>query len=187
MLLCLHRIFPYGFVASAALVLSNGQAGPFVTAAQGECNDSIKPQSVVVAASGWCIDRAPVRRRRARGRGGEQGVQMWSNGGTCTHMHAKTRPGTISSLIYSRSALMSSWPRPQLPSTDDLAPVLMKEQGNSTEVKEKIHTHTDTNKQAHIHARRHTTNTGEKAYEAQIALAWPANVARKLLIKATII
>lgn len=132
MLLCQHRIFPYGFVAAAALVLSNGRAGPFVTAAQGECNDSIKPQSIVVSASGWCIDRAPVRRRRTRGKG----VEVWSDGWMCTHIHTQTRPDTIFSLIYSRSALMSSWLRPQLPSAEDLATVLMKEQGYFT------HTHT---------------------------------------------
>lgn len=100
----LHRIFPYGFVAAAALVLSNGHTGPFVTPAHGECNDSIKPQSVVVSASGGCIDRAPVGKRRAKkGKGKEGGVwassvQRWVD----VHTHAHTRLNTIFSLIYSR-------------------------------------------------------------------------------------
>lgn len=62
--------FFFLMVSSTALVLSSGHAGPFVTPAQWECNDSIKLQSIVVSAAGWCIDRAPVRRRRARGEGG---------------------------------------------------------------------------------------------------------------------
>lgn len=113
-------------------------------AAQGECNDSIKPQSVVVSASGWRIDRAPVRRRRAEEEEEEAGrrgasVKCAAMGGrahACTRAHTHARLDTIFSLIYSRSALMSSWLQPQLPSADDLAPVLMKEQGNSTEVTE---------------------------------------------------
>lgn len=66
------------------------------------------------------------------------------------HTRTHTRLNTIFSLIYSRSVLMSSWPRPQLPSADDLAPVLMKEEGNSTEVKEEIHTDSHTPAQVHI-------------------------------------
>lgn len=52
-----------------------------------------------------------------------QSVQLQTHTHTCT----------ISSLIYFRSVLMSSWPWPQLLSADDLAQVLMKKQGNSTE------------------------------------------------------
>lgn len=67
------------------------------------------------------------------------------------HTHTLTHTlKTISSLIYFRSVLMSSWPRPQLLSADDLAPVLMKEQGNSTDVK-KIHTHTHRSECTHTH------------------------------------
>ncbi len=68
----------------------------------------------------------------------------------CMHKHAHTNTNTISSLIYFRSVLMSSWPWPQLLSADDLAPVLMKKQGNSTQVK--IHIHTNT---THTHVRTH--------------------------------
>lgn len=56
-----------------------------------------------------------------------------------THTHTDIYTHNPLPLIYFRSVLMSSWPRPQLLSADDLAPVLMKKPGNSTE-----DTHTDT-------------------------------------------
>lgn len=105
----------------------NSLMGPIHNAHTGDCNDSIKPRSSI-SAPGWCIDCVLVR------------VREGQVGGSAKCACTDTHTNTISSLIYFRSVLMSSWPRPQLLSAADLATVLMKKQGNSTEVK--THTHT---------------------------------------------
>lgn len=106
--------------------------GPIHNAGTGDCNDSIKPRSSV-SAPGWCIDWALVRVR--------EGQVAGSAKCACRHTHTHIYTHNPLPLIYFRSVLMSSWPRPQLLSADDLAPVLMKKPGNSTE---DTHRHTDT-------------------------------------------
>lgn len=109
----------------------NSLMGPIHNARTGDYNDSIKPRSSI-SAPGWCIDRTPARLHGA-GRWKGRWVEAQS---VCTD--------TVSSLIYFRSALVSSWPRPQLLSAADLAPVLMKKQGNSTKLMIYAHAHTQT-------------------------------------------
>lgn len=121
----------------------NSLMGPIHNAGTGDCNDFIKPRSSVSAPE-WCIDWALVRVREGQvAQSVHAQTQTRTHTRTHTNTHTNTHTYTISSLIYFRSVLMSSWPRPQLLSADDLAPVLMKKRGNSTKVK--IHTNTHTN------------------------------------------
>lgn len=123
--------------------------GPIHNAGTGDCNDSIKPRSSV-SAPGWCIDWALVRVR--------EGQVAGSAKCACRHTHTHIYTHNPLPLIYFRSVLMSSWPRPQLLSADDLAPVLMKKPGNSTE-----DTHRHTTRSCSVAADISTrSNTREK-------------------------
>ena len=105
--------------------------GPIHNASTGDCNDSIKPGFSVSCS--WMVYWSGPGKGEGRAGG-------WKRD---THTHTHTHTLSLSSLIYFRSVLMSSRPRPQQLSAHDLAPVLMKKRGNSIEVEWRYtHTHT---------------------------------------------